>query len=283
MIQRTIDIDRVSAVALKGVRRASAFLGLGVNVSRDPEFSKYQLNDFISLRVIPDDLGGDEVAKMKDAFEVWIIVNGLRELVETFALFLDRIHTSCLLMATSKQALDPDDANTFGPAFERKGIERKLATLRNRFDIGTDKETYLASINRARNCITHRNGIVGAEDVGDDDVFRLKWWALDFYIETPDGEKIHLKPPYPENGIYLEDGGTVMMKITDRAVEYSVGDYIRLSPSDLSEICLLFQLSTTEIVKSTIEYAKGIGIDVRVNQNSVEQDAPAPTLGDKDL
>lgn len=264
-------------MALKGVRRASAFLGLGVNVSRDPDFKKYQLSDFTSLRIIPDDLGDDEVRKIKEAFEIWIIANGLRELAETFALFLDRIHTSCLLMATSKNALDPDDANTFGPAFERKGIEQKLATLRNRFAVSTDKENYLASINRARNCITHRNGRVGPEDVGNDDTFRLTWWALDFYVETPNGEKHHLKPPYPENGIYLEDGGTIMMKVTDRTIEYPIGHYVRLSPSDLSEICLLFQLSTTEVVKSTIQYAEGIGIEVKAPQDSVEQDAPADT------
>lgn len=275
MTNRTLDFGQIREIAHKGVRRSAAFLGLGVNASRDPEFKKYQLSDLTIFRVIPEGISDADVSHLKEEFEKWVVVNGLRELVESFAIFLDRIHTACLLMATSKNAIRDKDANTYGIAFERKGVEQKLSVMRNRFGVGTEKETYLASINQARNCITHRNGRVGLEDAGEDNVFRLNWWALDLYVETPTGETHLLTPPYPKEGIFLKGGGIVMMKITDRVREYSLGQYVRLSPNDLSEICLLFQLSTDEVVKSAIEYAEGIGIEVRKTQDSVEQEAPA--------
>lgn len=275
MNNRTLDFDQIWKIGQKGVRRSAAFLGLGVNAARDPGFMKYQLSELTTFRVIPDNISEANISHLKEEFEKWVIVNGLRELVESFAIFLDRIHTACLLMATSKNAIRTEDANTYGVAFERKGIEQKLSIMRNRFGVRTEKETYLASINRARNCITHRNGRVGKEDVSEDNVFRLKWWALNIYVETPTGETHSLTPPYPKEGIFLKDGGTVMIDVTDRVLEHQLGQYVRLSPNDLSEICLLFQLSTDEMLKSTIEYAEGIGIEVRITQDSVEQDAPA--------
>lgn len=66
-----------------------------------------------------------------------------------------------------------------------------------------------------------------------------------------------------------------MIDVTDRVLEHQLGQYVRLSQNDLSEICLLFQLSTDEVLRSTIEYAEGIGIEVRKTRDSVEQDAPA--------
>lgn len=272
---RTLDFDQISQIAHKGVRRAAAFLGMGVNAARDKEFKKYQLSDLTIFRVIPDNISDAEIGHIKEEFEKWIIVNGLRELVESFAIYLDRIHTACLLMATNKSAISAEDANTFGVAFERKGLEQKLSSLKNRFSVATDKEVYLASINRARNCITHRNGRVGPKDVGEDNIFHLKWWALDFYIETPNGERHDMTPPYPEEGIFLKDGGTVMMKVTDRAVQYQLGQYVRLSPKELSEICLLFQLSTGEILKSAIQYAESLGIEIRKVNSDIEQKASA--------
>ena len=262
MAARTLDFNKIREIAHKGVIRSAAFLGLGVNASRDPEFKKYQLTDITMFRVIPDSVSDADVTHFKEEFEKWVIVNGLRGLVESFAIFLDKIHIACLMMAVSKNVYSPEEAKRFEVAFERKGIEQKLLTLGNRFEIGTEKETYLISINRARNCITHRNGHVGPEDAGDDGVFRLKWWALDVYVETSTGEIHSLTPPYPEEGLFLKDGGPVKIKVMDRELEYPLGQYIHLTPNELSEICLLFQLSTDEVVKSAIEYAKGVGIEV---------------------
>jgi hypothetical protein len=42
-IEYNIDFGKILAVALKGVRRATVFLGLGLNAALDPEFNKYQL------------------------------------------------------------------------------------------------------------------------------------------------------------------------------------------------------------------------------------------------
>jgi len=99
----TIDFSQMKDIAYRGVRRAAVFVGLGVNVARDDQFKKYQLSEYSALRVMPDDLNDKSIAHIKEEFEKWVILNGVRELVESFGLFLDKVHIGCLLMATEKK------------------------------------------------------------------------------------------------------------------------------------------------------------------------------------
>lgn len=262
-------------IAYRGVRRAAAFVGLGVNVARDSQFKKYQLSDYSAIRVMPDALDDKSIAHIKEEFEKWVILNGVRELVESFGLFLDKVHTACLLMATHKKQMITEDAEKFGPAFEWKGVEDKLSTLRTRFGVTSDKEKYFGSINQARNCITHRKGKVGTEDLRGEKTFRLIWWGFDIYAETPSGEKHSLMPPMPGEGIYLKEGGNIMLHVKDRIIEYKPGDVVALSPNDLGEICCLVHFATDEIVKTAYEYAMKIGIESKDVKQSVEQKNPA--------
>lgn len=263
-----IDFDRLRDIALKGIRRTAVFLGLGVNAARNPKFSDYELSQITQIQLVPSNADENTIKNYKSAFENWIISCGLRELIETFAVFLEGIHKSCLLMATNKGKIDATKANKICPAFERKGIEDKLKKLENQFGVQTGKKDYLISINRIRNCLTHRRGIVGVADMQDEGSLKLKWWGMELFIETPSGETISLQPPLPEEGIFLKDGGIVSVKIVDRVKEYKLGEVISLSPNDLAEICFLTQLATDEILKSAFEYAKALGIPHRAEKNT---------------
>lgn len=260
MNQITIDFDKLKEIALRGIRRTAVFLGLGVNAARDENFKDYQLTGIALLRLVPDKVEDAVVTEFKDSFEKWVISNGLRELIETFAVFLDKVHQVCLLAATHKKLISEEDANTFGPAFEWKGLEDKLKILRERFGIQSDKEKYFASINQARNCITHRRGKVGPEDLRANPSFKLAWWAFDVYAETARGKKINLMPPIPKEGVYLDQGDTVKMKINEREKEYRLGIVISLSPNEVNEICFLVNLATDDMTKGAIQYAQEIGI-----------------------
>lgn len=257
----TINFDQIKEIADRGVRRTAAFMGLGINAARDGEFKKYQLSNISMIQVLPDTLDDKSIVHLKEEFEKWIISNGLRELIESFGLFLDQMHKACLMMATHKKQINRDDAEKFGPAFEWKGVEDKLNTLKNRFGITSDKEKYFSSINQARNCITHRKGNVGTEDLRDEKTFRLIWWGFNLYAETPSGEKHSLMPPIPEEGFFLKEGGSVNLQVRDKIIEYKLGEIVNLSPNDLGEICFLVQLTTGDIIKSALAYAKKIGVE----------------------
>ena len=86
-IEYNIGFGKILAVALKGVRRATVFLGLRLNAALDPEFNKYQLTKIAKIQLLPPDVDAQTLTHFKDEFKTWIVGNGLRELIETFSFF----------------------------------------------------------------------------------------------------------------------------------------------------------------------------------------------------
>lgn len=262
-----IDFDKIKDIAFRGIRRTSVFMGLGVNAARDARLKEYQLTDLVMFRVMPDAVDDQTIAKFKTEFHWWVISNGLRELVETFATFLDQIHKACFLIKRNKTEVNREEVSSSLHKFEKVGIKDKLDRLRNEFSIFTNREKYLLSINNARRCITHRQGKVGREDLKGKSTFCLIWLGIEAYAETTSGDRHSLMPPFPKNSTVLKSGAKVMVSCVDRVKEYKLGETIIFSPNDIGEICLIFNLATDDITKSALEYAKNNGIEIQDKNN----------------
>jgi hypothetical protein len=141
------------------------------------------------------------------------------------------------------------------------GLEKKLSHLRNEFDVGIPNPEYLTTISHARNCLTHRLGIVGTEDCGNDDKLIVKWRGIDVYAESPDGTITQLLP-MPANGVRLEGGGKIKMSCPERTHVFPQGSVVLFSPVDVAEICLYVINSIVAMVGSAQKYAIGLGIPV---------------------
>ena len=263
-----IDLNRIKEISLKGIRRTAVFMGLGINSARANEFKEYQLSRETFFRIIPDNVDDSQIEGFKAHFEHWIISCGLRELIETFSVYLTAIFKSCLLASIHKKKLEINDPEKRLESFKWKGVEKQLKTLRTQFGVETTKGIYFKSINQARNCITHRRGIVGQEDLRNDNSLKMCWWALDPFIETPAGQVISMAPPFPKEGLLLKDGGTFCVKVIEKELEFQMGEVIKLSPNDLSEICMVVTLATDEILKSTVDYLKSIDVEVKQTEQS---------------
>lgn len=258
-----IDLDRLLDIAQRGVRRASAFLAIGVNSARDPRIKEYRFPTEVPVQILPDGLDNKAVGHLKIEFEKWVILSGLRDLIEAFAVYLDGVHKVGLLISVNAGSLKPEEASNFERAFERKGIEGKLKTLKHRFGIETPKGKYLVSISKARNCLTHRRGIVAPLDTDSSGVLRVLWWALDLFAETPEGREISLMPPLPEGGVLLDKGGQVKVRFTDREREFHLGEVLELSTRDLAEICFLVSLAAREVMSTVVSFTRSHGVDVK--------------------
>jgi hypothetical protein len=263
MKKRTIVIDfsKIKEVALLGVRRTAVFMGLGINAALDVNFKNYDLTKITQLQFVPPDVDDKTISHIKEEFGLWIINCGFRELIETFAIFMDSIHLASLHIAVSGKNISPEDAKKFGPAFPKKGIKDKLPILASRFGIKPNNSEYIISINQARNCFAHRRGIVGIEDCKNGQCFEVKWRGFDIFIKTP-SEEIIIEPPIPQEGILIEDGGIVGLKLPERTRIFNIGEKIIFSPRDLAEICQFIIFSTNEISNSFMNYAKSLGIKI---------------------
>jgi hypothetical protein len=273
-----IDFENIGETARKGVRRTAVFLGLGINAALDPAFQKYELTDISPIHLVPSNVPEETIAHFKTEFGRWIIANGLRELIETFALFLDRTHDACLIMASHKGKITFDDATLWQSPFHHKGIEDKLKIFQSRFGVRPNFPERIGTIQHVRNCFTHRQGIVGKQDCEDTDELLLKWTGFDFFIETPTGETIDLVFPLKEK-VHLKDGGTACLRFSERVRSFKLGTPVTLESKDLIEICNFILMSTDQLLKSVFDFAKSIGI-ADAGETSHAQDSNNTLKGD---
>lgn len=258
-----IELGMLQEIALKGVRRAAVFMGLGVNAAQDPSFKKYQLAHLTGIELVPTNVDDTTLQHFKDEFEIWIVGCGLRELTESFGTFLDAIHNVCSLLEANRNRITQEDAESRQRNFTWKGIGDKLKALKNRFRVAPSRPDCLCSINQARNCLTHRQGRVAAEDCRGDEHFTMKWFSFDLFADEAGKKEPTLLPlPFPDSGVVLQappGGGAIRIKGVERTLKVDRGDLIRLSPKDLAEICHFIVISSKDVCESTAQYAKSIG------------------------
>ena len=259
-----INIDAIAELANLGVRRAAVFMGLGLNAAYDDNLRDYGLTEITQIQIVPPNADDKTIAHYKEEFGLWIIMCGLRELIETFAVFLDGIQNACLLMALHQGKMLDREASKFRRNFLRKGVKDKLQLLEENFGVKTQNNEYLICINQARNCLSHRRGVVGVEDCANNDELIIKWIGIDIFAETQSGKIIPLEPPLPKEGVFLEAGGKIKAKRVERKLSFKKGTGITLSPRNLAEICNLILWSSNEIKRATIDYAQTIGVPVHI-------------------
>ena len=234
-------------------------MGLGLNAAHDTAFTNYELTPITQIQLAAPDANRETVASYKSEFGLWIIACGLRETIETFVVFLDEIHKICKQMAMIREKITVENPEALDKKFTFKGIDKKLFHLKSKFRIESASANYLVGINKVRNCLTHRRGIVGAEDCMEGDELIVKWMGLDIQIVTPSGEVINTLPMLKE-GFALPKGGNIIIKNSERVRFFKKGASIELSPKDLAEVCYLTLRATDEIVLSAVNYAESIGV-----------------------
>ena len=98
-----IDYKAIWKTVRIGIRRTNLFLGLGLNAIKDPDFKDYKLPSWGTINFLPDEAAEETISLYKEEFSIWIIGCGLRELFETFSIFLNQICEASLHVAVHLQ------------------------------------------------------------------------------------------------------------------------------------------------------------------------------------
>jgi hypothetical protein len=259
-----INIDTAAMSLKAGVNRVAVFLGLGVNAATDPDFDKIQLSDAESnIRLLPDPMPPALLAEAKLAFKLWIQAGGFRELCEVLEAYFTQIYSLASMFAASDGGRINSGA-TVGPTneFQYAGLVRKLELLRDTFAIAPANPDHLATLWKARNCLGHRRGRVGEQDVASGaTALVVCWLGLDAHLVEPDGRETLLPPGFQP--VTAPSGGEIHIRVVERRREFPLGTRIDLSPHDLNEICW-FVLRELDAVRSALlafAASRGIPID----------------------
>lgn len=255
-----IDFETLLEYARTGIRRASIFMGLGVHAATSPAIRNFDLSRETKLRVVADTSDDKLLGEYKSEFRSWVIVNGLREIHEAFTEYLEKLNQACLTIGWVAGEFTPEACDRHHKNFHRKGLPDKFEILRKSFGVITQHEDGVNSLNDARNCFTHRRGIVGPDDFNHEDQLRLRWRTLDIYFIPAGGQPV-LNRHIPEGGLPMP-GGFIESKYVERICSFSKGEILELSPLQLAEICYFADDAAVELANSAVEYARRKGISI---------------------
>jgi hypothetical protein len=252
----TFNLDQIMEPVAVGVRRAYVFLGLGLSAANDPSHVHYHLPGKFTLSFVPQNQSPEQVKAFKEEFGRWIVANSLREVIESFAVTLDRGHVACFAVASRAGVVA-----TPPPDFFKKGVMGKLLTWSKEFGIAVPLKDHFSSLTTARNCLSHRGGILGKEDCDASGKFVLRYMRPEILIKAPSGEEIIIPPDFQEP-IIAKDGGELQMRIVEGLREFRVGSLLSLSPLDMRDIVFTVWNTGLAIKGGILEFCKKNGMTI---------------------
>lgn len=270
-----VNIDQILDVALRGVRRASMFMGFGVNAALSDECNEHQLTQITQIQLLPDSLSAEELKEAKDEFRLWIEANGFRELIETFHVFLDAICLACLKFKFSKRDVSLAQLKEEHSGFSRQGFPSKLDILNKEYSITAKHRDHLVSLNSARNVFTHRLSVVRKKDLNAGEHMRVSWLGSDIFLEEASGTRHPIEEVIAHQRSFPEET-SIKMQFNTRARDFREGQRLVLSSRDLAEICWFMSREARTLISSLVEHAKRIGVEVRTTET---QQMPAADAG----
>ena len=182
-----IDFEKILEFARLGIRRASLFMGLAINMANNPNVRDYDLSHQTKYRVLPKTNDEKVIEEYKHEFRTWVIANALRELHESFVEYLENVHQACLTFERAVGEKTPEDCDRLQKKFHNAGFPDKFDILRHQFTVTTQHVDGWLSVNAVRNCLTHRRSIVRREDFNEGDRLQLQWRALEIYFIPAEG------------------------------------------------------------------------------------------------
>jgi len=253
----TIVLQRILDIAAKGVRRSYAFMALGVNAASDPNFKQLHLTNALQVRMLPDDLDDKAVSNIKHNFRIWVTGCGLRELIESFSVFLDEVYKVLLFVKVSRGNLGVKEAAKKRKSFSFGGVEKKLEVLRSEYSIGLKHSKLLDSVNQARNCISHRRGVVGNEDCKGEGGLSVRWVGPSALVIGSSGKKTPLTKRH-----YVEEDSEIAVQFIEKSLDFPLGKVVDIPAEELAEICLFIYFEARDIIQQSAERLKGLGIPI---------------------
>ncbi len=223
---------------------------------------------------LSSDAAAWDVTEVRKAFANWTIACGLRELIEEFSEALALAREFLAAWALGSGEIRGEDWNhrmvDEGRRFHRLGLPDKLDFFRREYqvELPADKEADLFSINRARNCLVHRQGIVGLQDIavtkeefgaalenrrrrfpeekwtnghviaalgdaGRPSALEVTWLQMEAFV-AKDGEEKVIDPS--EEVTKIEAGATVGLRMVRARRAFEFGSLVRFDANAFSHI-----------------------------------------------
>lgn len=206
-----------------------------------------------------------DVAMMEASYSRWILLCGFRDIVEATHGFLEQVR-ECAALLLLVEGQGPQgtitgadwnrEAEEEATRFHKAPFPTKIDLLRSRYRLQIPKEVEreFMSANRLRNCLAHRGGLVGAEDLDATGALTLAWRRHVLSCEN-DGHTTLLVPPCE-----VPSGARTVLTWTATERRFALGEPVELSSDDFVELAWAFSMAGIQIAGEIDTRARSVGV-----------------------
>jgi hypothetical protein len=213
----------------------------------------------------------------KERFGQWCLANSFKDAVDSLHCFLDECYTVCEILKSGKNSLIQLGLfhwilNIGKWRFHRLGLPDKIERLKEVYGVFSSMEAQILSLNRTRNCLVHRLGIVGTLDVDSNNVLTAKFREMQLLAISPnkDQEIIITGPTNVDGGWHVAVKNTDFSKVfklnerivfTEREHIWAIFTFFLFGQEMKNSICKNFNLVPPEAQQPALD-VKFAGIEV---------------------
>ena len=254
-------IDSALEIASTAIRRTSMFMSYGLNTVSEIGPEALGLAGFIQPISRTSELSIREKNDFKISYENWIVANGFRNLHEGLEVFLNTLFR--VISEAERSVARPSNEKRL-KKFERKGVSGKLIELEKYCSFTTNFSHYFCSLSQVRNCITHRQGVVGEPDVGAGNSLKLIWLGVEAEVSGENGIRpITIDTLGPLSFSNLSNVSVnLTMTYVDKHLEFNLGDQIAIPPRNVQEICSMSEYLCFRLRQFVLNWLLSIGVTV---------------------
>jgi hypothetical protein len=200
-----------------------------------------------------------EQAKEKSA--EWLVASFLADGVNITGNLLDETGTVCALLclfSATKHAKGAEVNRILideARIFNRLGFPDKFLELRKKYGVGTSLESHFLSLNKARNCLVHRKGVVSRREADSNGELVVTWRTWEMVAKAVGGgpEIVLTKP------VKLESESEIFVRVVDKSRSFNIGQKISFGRDELQQSIFTLFMLARDLVTSVDEYGKKIG------------------------
>lgn len=254
-----INIDAMLSGLLVATQRTVELVSIGLAIEEDqipPEAGRLP-GVHLQTRLAPPIPALVAVERQRQ----WVLSNGLRDLIEHIAWYLwDANRVNWMWNQPTDRRLETAtlfaELSAEEQRFESKNFGAKLSHFSQAFGIELDPQmiAHAESINKVRNCLVHRQGVVHTKDCNAGGELVATWRQHVMLVIEDDGTE----HPF-EVGRAYERGGTVTMKIVERERRFGIGTRIEFEPSEFAGLSFFLYLFGQEVFVKTRQRGVDLG------------------------
>jgi hypothetical protein len=262
----SLELPLPSGILQTTLQRSRDLVAFGLQAADHAALVDLRVPDSF-LEVVPARNRALDPEGARSEFRTWVLANGLRDCVEAIGPTLEWVRKFCFFW-TREGSVTPledgkfrlsgrltgDEWNTNivrGAAkFDRLPLPEKLIYLQKRYSWHRPElSDHILSLNAVRNCLVHRDGIVGGNDLklSGDQGLSVRWRKGELVAGTGTDKRVL------EAGSHVDAGETVTVEFIDLEKSFALGERVVFNVTEYVDISLTFLLFGRQAQKSTME------------------------------